>query len=172
MLTVLGAIMLLSLVGLSVNSMLIGKTTTMLEAEAQLNAISMAQSMLDEIMVKSYDAATVGSKIFDATQFTAAGGLGASSPEMVAVSTPDAYPYASVFGYNDIDDYHRYTRRVWNPRLGNFTLTDSVFYVIEENPDTKSTVQTFHKKIVVTVRHPNMSKPLQISDVAVYRRYF
>ena len=33
-------------------------------------------------------------------------------------------------------------------------------------------IGSFHKKVVVTVSHPNMPKPLQISDIAVYRRYF
>lgn len=172
MLTVLGAIALLSLVSLSINTMIIGKTTTMLEAEAQLNAISIAQSMIDEVMVKSYDAATVSAKIYNASDFTAAGGLGCSGSEASVVTQPDVYPYKSPNGYNDVDDYHRYRRTVFTPRMGNFDVVDTVVYVVETNPDTKSSTQTFFKKVIVTVRHPNMHTPLTMSDVAVYRRYF
>jgi hypothetical protein len=77
-----------------------------------------------------------------------------------------------VANYSDVDDYNNYRRTVFNPRLGNFTVIDTVYYVYENNPDLKSTNRTFHKKIVVTVKHRNMLRPLQISDIAVYRRYF
>jgi hypothetical protein len=173
MLTVLGALLLLSMVSLSINSMLVGRTTTMLEAEAQLNAVSIAQSMIDEIMTKSYDAATSsGEKIYKESEFTGAGSLGCSGAEASTVPTPDSYPYKSVTGYNDVDDYHKYTRIVNTPRMGKFLVTDSVYYVVEKSPDIAAPIQTFHKKVVVTVRHPNMYAPLQLSDVAVYRRYF
>jgi hypothetical protein len=172
MLTVLGALTLLSLVSLSINSMIVGKTTTMLDAEAQLNAVSIAQSMIDEIMTKSFDAATTSAKVYNATDFTGAGSLGCNGAEASAVPLPDAYPYNSVQGYNDVDDYHNYRRRVSTPRMGFFSVIDTVHYVLESNPDVKSGVQTFFKKVVVTVRHPNMTSPLQMSDVAVYRRYF
>ena len=172
MMTVLGAICLLSLVSLSINTMIIGKTTTMLEAEAQLNAISIAQSMIDEVMIKAYDAGTVSAKVYNASGFTAADGLGCSGSEASIVTQPDTYPYKSPQGYNDVDDYHRYRRTVFTPRMGNFDVIDTIHYVVETNPDTKTTTQTFFKKVVVTVRHPNMNSPLQMSNVAVYRRYF
>lgn len=172
MLTVLGALTLLSLVSLSVNTMIIGKTTTMLDAEAQLNAISIAQTMIDEIMLKNFDAATVSAKVYDPDDFTPVNGLGCSGTESARVPQPDTYPYKSAGGFNDVDDYHRYSRTAATPRMGNFTVTDTVYYVAESNPDANSMTQTFFKKVVVTVRHPNMSAPLRLSDVAVYRRYF
>src|SRR5512147_3077970 len=89
MMLVLGALMLLSMLSLSVNSMFIDKTTTMLDAEANLNAVSIAQSMLDEIMVQSYDAATVSAKIYSASDFTGAGSLGANFTESSFVPQPD-----------------------------------------------------------------------------------
>ena len=173
MLMVLGALMLLSMVSLSINSMFIGKTTTMLDAEANLNAISLAQTMIDEIMVKSYDASTVSAKIYDPTSFTGAGSLGASGTEYSSVPQPDtASPFRSVKYFNDVDDYHLYRREPTTPRLGKFYIKDTVYYVGESNPDIKATTQTFFKKVIVTVNHPNMLQPLQLSDVVVYRRYF
>lgn len=152
--------------------MIVGKTTTMLDAEAQLNAVSIAQSMIDEVMQKPFDAATVSAKIYDDSLFTGAGSLGCNGGEASAVPLPDTYPYKSVNGYNDIDDYHRYRRTVPTPRMGNFDVRDSVWYVVETDPEAKSGVQTFFKRVKVTVRHPNMNSPLELSDVAVYRRYF
>lgn len=174
MLSVLGALMLLSMVSLGINAMILSKTTTMLEAEASLNAISLAQTMIDEIQTKPYDAATVSAKVYDASDFTAAGSLGPNgATEVPYVPQPDvSTPFKSVKYYNDVDDYHLYRRTAFTPILGNFTLLDSIYYVKESNPSTKSTTQTFYKKIVVKVTHRNMSYPLYLSDVIVYRRYF
>lgn len=172
MLMVLGALMLLSMLSLSVNSMFIDKTTTMLDAEANLDAISIAQSMIDEIMTKSYDAYTVSAKVYASDQFTPASSLGPNATESSQVTQPDTSPFKSVNGFNDVDDYNLYRRTVVNARMGNFTVLDSVFYVSESNPNQKIFTRTFHKKVVVTVSHRNMAKPLQISDIAVYRRYF
>jgi hypothetical protein len=172
MMMVLGALCLLSLVSLSINTMIIGKTTTMLDAEGQLNAISIAQSMIDEIMTQSFDAATVSAKVYDDSLFTAAGSLGCNGGEASTVPLPDTYPYKSATGYNDVDDYHKYRRTVSTPRMGNYDVRDSVWYVVEADPDQKSSTQTFFKRVKVTVRHPNMTSPLTMTDVAVYRRYF
>ncbi len=170
---VLGAVMLLSLVSLSINTMIVGKTTTMLEAEANLTAISLAQSMIDEIQRKSYDAVTVSALVYDPSNFTAAGSLGCSSTEAANVPLPDAtVPYKSDTYYNDVDDYNNYRRTAFTSLLGNFTIVDSVYYVSESDPNLRSSTQTFFKKIVVKVTHPNMSYPMTISDIAVYRRYF
>ena len=177
MMLVLGALMLLSAVTLGVNRMLVTKTTTMLEAEASLVGVSLAQSMLDEIQTKSYDAATAGgTRIWDSTLFTPSGGLGRSALESSNVPLPESpdtvSAYKSVKYYNDVDDYNRYKRYSFHPSLGTFTILDTVLYVQEANPDLMSTPQTFYKKIVVTVTHPNMKYPLQLSDLAIYRRYF
>ena len=176
MLTVLFALGLLSTVTLGVNSMLVNKTETMLEAEASLTAISLAQTMIDEVQTKAYDMYTAnGGKVYDSTGFTAASSLGASSSELAAVPQPErpdtASPYKSIKYFNDVDDYQNYRRYAYTT-MGVFKITDTVYYVSESNPDVKSTTQTFYKKIIITVTHPNMKYPLKLSDVAVYRRYF
>lgn len=177
MLLTLGALMLLSAVTLTVNSMLVTKTTTMLEAEASLTAISIAQTMIDEVMTKSYDAATAGgTKIYDSTGFTAPNSLGRSATEAAAVPLPELpdtlVSYKSVAAYDDVDDYHLYKRYTYNQSMGTFTISDSIYYVAESNPDQKSSTPTYYKKIVVSVTHPNMKYPLVLSDVVVYRKYF
>ena len=173
MLLVLGAMAILSLTSLTINTVLVGQTTAVLEAEAGLNAISIAQTMIDEIMTKAYDAYTVSNKAYSANSFTASNALGCNSTEASNVSQPDvATPFKSFKYYNDVDDYNNYTRTAATTLMGNFAVVDTVIYVVETKPDQKSNTQTYHKKVIVTVRHPNMSKPLQLSDIAVYRKYF
>ena len=198
MMMALMALVLLAGVSVSVNSMMASKNTTMLEVEANLNAISLGQSMLDEVLSQDYDLATVGgAKIYDAGSFTATSGLGPSALEVSRVLLPDSLvlpgplqmpsvdsAYKSNQYYNDVDDYNGYKRVAFTSTMTNFYIIDTVYYVSESNPDVKSSPQTFYKKVVVTIRHRSMCPPgvsfnawtgkyfLQLSDVAVYRRYF
>jgi hypothetical protein len=174
MLFVIGAIVLLGVASLGVNYMLLSKTTTMLQAEASLTAISMAQTMIDEVMSQSFDEVTAnGTLIYDSTKFTPQNQLGPSSTESSHVPLPDtASPFNSIQYYNDVGDYNNYSRISSTPLLGQFTIVDTILYVQESDPDSLSTGQTFFKKILVTVRHPNMTYPVQLSDVVVYRKYF
>jgi hypothetical protein len=188
MLTVLGALMLLSMVSLAINSMITEKTLLMIETEAGLNAISLAQTMMDEILVKNFDVATAppapaiyphdATKVYDVNLFTSPSSFGPNATEVSKVPQPDvSTPFKSLNNYNDVDDYHGYVRTVFTPRLGNFTIKDTVFYVSESNPEEKVTTQTFFKKVMVSVfYHNNQSNKderiLLLSDIAVYRRYF
>ncbi len=188
MLLVLGALCLLSLVALTINSMIVSKTSTMLEVEAHLDGISLGQSMMDEIMTQSFDSSTVAGKVWDSTGFTPISKLGPDGTEASNVPLPEppdtTVPYKSLKYYTDVDDYNGYKRLAYTSSLGTFSIIDTIFYVTEANPGVSSSAQTFYKKIVVTVRHRNMYPAgvtydqwagkyyLQLADVAVYRRYF
>ncbi len=191
-LLVIGALTLLSIVSLSVNTLIVSKTTTILQAEAELTAISIAQSMLDEVKTKYFDqrVAYDSVKVFNPSFFTAPASFGPSGAEAVKVPLPEppdtVVPYKSMkkSNYDDVDDYHNYRRFYYSHALGLFTVVDTVFYVLESNPDQVSGTQTFVKKIVVTVRHRNLAPAeasynqwtskyfLQLSDIAIYRRYY
>ncbi|MBI5214576.1 MAG: hypothetical protein HY960_02365 [Ignavibacteriae bacterium] len=173
MLAVLVALCLLGVVSLTNNTLMISKTKTMLEAEASLNAISIAQTLIDEIMTKNYDLATITKKVVNAGDFTSSESLGPNETEKKSVPLPDVGPtFRSIKYYNDIDDYDGYRRIVSTPKMGNFTLLVDIYYVSEIYPDQLSKDATFHKKIVVSVSHLNLAKSLYLSDISVYRRYF
>ena len=172
MLAVLFSMVLLGSAILGVNVMLIDKTETMLEAEASLTAVSLGQSMMDEIMTKSYDQVTAnGTRIWDSTLFTDPGALGPSGAESGLVPLPDPSGLSDRY-YNDVDDYHGYTRRASTPVLGNFTVRDSVYYVSEANLDVKVNHETSFKRIVIVVTHRNMRYSLYLRDLVVYRKFF
>jgi hypothetical protein len=189
MLLVLGALAILSLVALTINNMLVNKTSTMLEVEAHLDAVSLGQSMLDEILTQPFDAYVAnGLKVYDSSLFAATASLGPEGAEVGNVPLPDppdtGHPFKSFKYYNDVDDYNGYKRLAYTIAMGTFSIIDSVYYVSEMDPSVRSTPQTFYKKVVVTIRHPNMYPSnvpydqwtgkyyLQLTDVAVYRRYF
>ncbi|MBI5020489.1 MAG: hypothetical protein HZB59_03550 [Ignavibacteriales bacterium] len=197
LLLVIGALTLLSIVSMSVNSLIISKTTTILQAEASLAATSIAQSMLDEILTAQFDSATVINKVFPGqeSKFTTIARLGpevgitTNEPRNEVNLVPQPEPpdtsisYRSAIYYNDIDDYHNYRRYYYSQSLGLFTVKVTVIYVTESNPDIQSGSQTFLKKVNVYVRHRNLAVDdrnydewaspyyLQLSDIAIYRRY-
>lgn len=184
---VLGAFAMLSMLALNVNRTMIGSLVLGLEMEATLNALSVGQSMLDEMMQKEFDQKTVNKVAYTYDEITAPAYLGAESGESISgydsayTSGGTFHDFQSKLKFNDVDDYKGYRRKVWDSRLGYFTVTDSVYYVSETSPDQTSASATFYKVLVVVVEHPNLPKatdtsptslPVILRDLKVYRQYF
>ena len=171
-LSVVLAMVLFGVTSLGINVLLVDKTTVMLEAEASLTCVSIGQTMIDEAMTKSFDAVTAnGTRIYDSTLFTPNDQLGPSGTESALVPLPDTSNKSDKY-YNDFDDYNNYSRTVNTPVLGQFTVVDSVYYVSLSNLNAKVNYRTNLKRIVVKVTHPDMSYPVYLSDVMVYRKFF
>ncbi len=184
---ILGAFAMLATLALNVNRSMYGSLVLSLEMEATLNALSIGQSMLDEVMQKNFDEKTINKIAYSYSDVTAAASLGPETGEAIT-GIDSAYTSGGVFhdfrsklGFDDVDDYNGYHRRVWDSRLGYFDVTDSVMYVSETTPNARMTTQTFYKMVVVVVRHPNLPKstdtsstslPIILRDFSVYRQYF
>ncbi len=175
------ALLLLGTLSLDVNSTLINTSSTGLEMEAGLDAISYGQSLLDEILDKEFDeATTTGVRIFNYSLMTPYSSFGPESGESFTLPDSSATnQYLSILRYDDVDDYQGYQRIARNSRLDNFTLTVRVRYVSEDYPDSAASSQTFYKRVRVTISNPYMTKndsgnvyPLVMKDLAIYRRYF
>ncbi len=175
------ALVLLGTLALTVNSTIVDSSEVSLEMEAGLDALSYGQSLMDEILDKEYDEATTdGQRVFSYSQLTPPSALGPESGELtVSPDSSATSTFKSAKGYDDVDDYNGYTRKVLNSRLDVFTLTVRVKYVSEDVPDSTSSTQTFYKRISVTVTNPYMTKdasgtvtPLVMRDLSIYRRYF
>ena len=133
---VIGAMAILATLQLAVNSSIIRAYATSFEDEATIDAISIGQAMADEVNTKSFDKKTVTANAYWTTDLTPFVSFGPDSGEYVAPYDQDTSGYFhSQLVYNDFDDYHRYTRIVKSPRLGTFTVSDSVCYVQDSNKD-------------------------------------
>jgi len=98
--------------------------------------------------------------------------------------TPDSLTatkttYGSIRGdnsnwFDDVDDYvgdgtHQYIRAASSGSLKGYRLTVNVYYVKKANPDNASSVQTFYKRIDVTVTNSlYLPKSLVFSAIATY----
>jgi hypothetical protein len=178
----IGAFVILSTMTLNVNTQLTDTGTTGLEMEATLDAISIAQSTLDEVLTKDFDQKTDdGTRAYSPNDLTQTGGFGpdATVEVITGVDSSSHSIFQSETKFNDVDDYNNYFRKVWNTRFGWFDVTVKVDYANEDNPNVAQTERTFYKRVTVRVNHPNLVKdnhnnvvPLVVQDLAVYRRYF
>lgn len=179
MMLVIGAFAMLSLLTLSINATIVNSLSLTAESEMILNAHAFAQSMLDEILTKSFDERTTGGqRAYKPSDLTAPEQLGTDYKEHLSgVDTT----YLSRSKFDDVDDYHKYRRKVQNALGWEFLLIDSVHYVKEhqDSLDVVSSTQTFIKRITVYVYNNHLPKdlngnivPLVMRDLAVYRRFF
>lgn len=155
-LLVLGSMILLSLLTISVNNLIINHTIETYESESIIAKTSLAQAMCQEISLKEFDEKTIGTTIDSTTYLTTKAQLGKDAGETF-VST-----------FDDIDDFKNYVRTdtLFN---GIFTSTVAVYYVTPANLTTASAVQTFFKRIDVTVNDiNNTGTPMTLSNIISY----
>lgn len=161
MMLALMALTILASVTISANKLVLDQTDTVQGSEAMITGTAIGQAMVEQITVKYFDQNVLPPLSTDsAAVFTPPSELGPDTSDVPGVDTT----------YNDIDDYNGFVDSVSTPRLGYFTRQCSVFYV-DGNGDS-STVQTFYKKIRVTVENPYISTPthtISLSDIVSYR---
>ncbi len=185
MMLIILALALLATLTLSINTTIISKYEMIYEAEATIDAISIGQAMLDEALAKEFDEKTIAVKVTNTSGLTfyplGKDAGDAVIPTIDSLNVPGTFSYKSALptktqfssvGLDDFDDYNRYQRVVYTPRMGRFFVQDTVFYVQDINPDAPSSTRTFQKKMIVKVWHQNMQNPLVVSDLTIYRRYF
>ena len=177
---VIAAFVLLSTLTLSINSTMITSSNLGLEMEVNLNALSLGQSLLDEMLNKDFDENTTGGRRIN-VEAKASTILGPDAGEVITGA--DIYPYKSKKIFDDFDDYNGYERAANDSILGIFTIKAEVKYADENTPDNNSLAKTFQKRATITVTHPNMTKDLRVAndttvlpvvlkDLWVYRRFF
>ena len=64
-----------------------------------------------------------------------------------------------------IVDYHGYQKAVSLPHVENYSVSSTVEYVSESDPDVVSLTQTFCKRVTVQVTSPYISHPVNLSFV-------
>jgi hypothetical protein len=159
MLITVGAILLLSLVIMRVNTSFLTTNTIMSDSKYGLLGVSFASSKIEEAISKAFDKATIDNQIVtDSTLFTKSTLLGPESGEV--------YPY-----FDDFDDYDGYvdsTSADSTVKSDVFYISCKVDYVKTSNLDGISTTQTWHKKITVIVRSKTMEGTIKMSSVFSY----
>ena len=132
------------------------RMTTMYTNEATSQATSLAESMLSEILCKSFDEETFGGSITTADELTAVASLGPDAGESLNTQ------------FDDVDDYDGYTFTDTLSIIGNFEIEVDVYYVPVLDPETVSSVRTFCKKVDIFINNTYLLEELSISQITTY----
>ncbi|MDI6766359.1 MAG: hypothetical protein QME52_06005 [Bacteroidota bacterium] len=166
------ALWLLATIQLTINSSITRASLVTMDSEARIDAISVGQAMIDEIQSKSFDSCAVNDTIYFLNKLTPSSKFGPDRTIEKTVLANDKEPFKSMILFNDVDDYHRYTRIVTPTHLGEFFVRDSIIYVRANDQNVYSATPTWYKKIIVVVKHPNLVDSVVIKSLKVYREYF
>lgn len=157
----IGALMLLSSIILSLNNAILGRDLVNYESEATLTAISVGQSLLEEVRTRAFDENTVLPKrAASPADLTYPGYVGNEDGEV------------GTGNYDDIDDYDGFERSVTTTRFGDFEQAVRVYYVRNTNLADSSSIPTFLKRIDVGVSNLYVGTPtnsVTLSTVIAYR---
>lgn len=132
---VLGAIVLLSLLALTVHRTILSSSDSIADAESIIEANNTAQQIMGDIITKDYDEAVCNGTAGDESSFS-----GTLGPE----------PGETFTSYDDIDDYNGSLSSVQQVS-GVFQTKVSVNYVNAATPDIVTASKTRTKRILVSV---------------------
>lgn len=148
----IGAMIFLTMTSLRFNTVILENSTIEMENKVMLTAFSLADDMIEEIKVRSFDQATI--------KFPTASLGNLTTIEKLGPETGEAYP-----NFNDVDDFNGYTKYVTAPHAEDYYVTTKVQYVEELNPDKVSSSRTYYKKVTVTVTSPYMRNAINLSYI-------
>ncbi|MBE0557878.1 MAG: hypothetical protein IH628_11655 [Proteobacteria bacterium] len=161
-----GALVLLTILVINAHRLVVQSGDAAVSAEAAQVGIDLAQSLLDEIQTKKFDqfADTSGSQAV--SEFTAPASLGPGAGE--SFTLPDTIIYKSIGKYNDVDDYHGYTRNTAVGQFAGYQLSVTVVYVDDDDPDVVVATRTYTKRVQVTVINSKYFKNMTFAAVVSY----
>ena len=155
MMLTIGAMILLATLILRVNSNFSNNTSTVYNSKFGILATSFGNSVLEEASDKAFDEATKSNPISNVAFLTNKNNLGPDSGE--------SYP-----NFDDVDDYNGLIKIDSTLPGAAFKAECTVEYVSPSNPDSKSVVSTWTKKISVVVTSTAMSDTIRLSQLYSY----
>ena len=156
MLLTIGGVILLSNLILNVHKANTERMIATYTSESVINASGLAQSIIDMIQSKAFDENTTEAAVWQLDSLTAVINLGPESGE---------YKHTD---FDDIDDYNNYSTTVSLDRMGDFDINVNVFYVNSLNPQIKSSITTYSKKIELSIINYSLLDTLKYYHIVSY----
>ena len=155
----LGAMTLVAMIILQVNTGFVMTSSNLLNNKLYILATSLGSSIIEEASGKPFDANTVTDVASSLTDLTYAGSLGSSKIE--------SYP-----NFNDFDDFNGMDITSTSLSSAEFNIRSEVCYITPNNPDKKSSSNTWHKKITVYVTSSSLFDPEGNQDTLIMSSVF
>ncbi len=155
MIMLIGGLLLLTALSATFYSSFRGKSDVEVYNQSLVTGTGLAQSLIDEISTKSFDAKTALKSYTTPDSLTSPGSLGPESGE------------TSASQFNDVDDYNNYVRQD-TLVMGVFTSKVKVKYAQRMNPNQYSSVRTFSKRIDIYVTNTYLPDTLKMNYIITY----
>lgn len=139
LLTILGGLVILSLLGLSFYNSYRTKSDVNYYNEALITASGLGESMLEQIMTRAFDEKSVSKAANTTDSLTASYNLGTDTGE------------STIATFDDIDDFDNYIRFDTLSVFGLYRTSVKVRYMTKMNPNSLSASRTFSKRIDIKV---------------------
>jgi hypothetical protein len=139
MIMALGAMLLLSVIMLRVNTANLTNETIRDDAQYGVLATSIATSIIEEAQSKAFDEKTDTMNVTTLTQLS-------------SVLGPETGETESTF--DDFDDYNNFTKRDSTMPSAIFDISCQVVYVDPGNIEGSTSNRTWNKKLIVTITRP------------------
>ena len=139
MIMALGAMLLLSVIMLRVNTANLTNETIRDDAQYGVLATSIATSIIEEAQSKAFDEKTDTMNVTALTQLS-------------SVLGPETGETESTF--DDFDDYNNFTKRDSTMPSAIFDISCQVVYVEPGNIEGSTSNRTWNKKLIVTITRP------------------
>jgi hypothetical protein len=148
----IGAMVLLSVLVLSVNNTIFNTGNSLNESKFDILATSIGTSIIEEASNKAFDENTVDTSV-------------TSKTELSKVLGAEGETHSS---FDDFDDYNGYTGTDSTMPSAVFDYRCRVDYVVSGKPDVVSGSRTWDKKLTVFVTSKSMTDTVVLSTVYSY----
>ena len=160
MLITMGAMILLSIIILSVNQGYLINNEVMLDSKFDLLAISLAISVVEDANGLAFDQQTIGGNTV----------LVESQLSSIGPDTDEFYTTREETNFNDFDDYDGLHIEYNDTTLKSaiYDIDCEVGYISDANPNAFVGSKTWFKKLDVTVSSKSMSDTIRMSTIMSY----
>jgi hypothetical protein len=163
MMVTLAAMALLSSLLVTIQRGFSTSGSVLLKAKAGIEAISIANSIVQEASGKHFDASTATAADTNLSQLNSPSSLGGNTGEITS---------GDMNTFNDFDDFNNFSFKLRTALPDSFTVKCNVVYVNPSDLSATSSVRTWHKKLTVTVSNPALGKDTIRTDYVYSYWYF
>lgn len=152
----IGALILLSLNIMNVNTRILGTDKVALNSKIGVLATSIGTSIIEEASKLPFDENTITKPVYSKFSLTPSANLG-NTTEIPGV-------------IDDFDDYNGYIQKDTIFTIP-FNSVCKVEYINTSNPDGSTTSQTWHKKLTIRISTPFSQDTLEMSTINSYWKF-
>ena len=168
MLLSLGAVLLLSILTLRVNSNQLTTQEAMYNTKFGILAVSLATSFIEEASERAFDEKSIDDFITSPNKFTSSGSFG---PEP-GINPDSTWEFSdSMETFDDFDDFHDWTETITTMPSAEFNINCQVNYIDLSMPGLITTNKTWNKQLTVYVTSPSMSDTIIITKIFSYWKF-